>query len=573
MEKHSISPGPSQFLLYDKTHVFFPMKFPHAAALLQLVLLYGVVTSARAPSKYVVQERSGGRYIIADRAGRERIIRGVNLATLGSKTSNVPIDVDLYVKGKCPSNDNEWYQPPICEEDVAGVKHSGFDAVRLLVHWSQLEPSPGKYDDAYIRRMQQILSWAERYSLDVLIDFHQDNFAKKSTFCCADDGAPAWAWLVNDTKLTEAEKIEIGFLKKFIPQLDWSGAEVAFQAFWTNVRVPETGIGLQVHYIQAVAALVRATANSSAVIGYELMNEPLPGLDINLFHFASSYLYPFYARIIQAVTGVRDGKPSCPCNVTQSNEGGLSALCRGVNSPVSSTCSYPDLGINTDKLILYEPTAVRNQLDVSVQRSEPFTAYSNIVYAPHTYTQSFTLWKKEPFFIALDTAAMEAAAMKSALMVTEFGGSQVAELNSICDEQEKHLASTMHWVWKQNGGGGWGLHSATAGINFTMRMDRLRAVSRIRPRAVAGRLLSFHHYEGGFWMKGSCENATTSSTFEYNSSHSTEIYIPVHFASCADTIISNGTSQITSVTKDSDGSKTAFVTCQREGLFAVTCTF
>ena len=39
--------------------------------------------------------------------------------------------------------------------------------------------------------------------------------------------------------------------------------------------------------------------NRSGVIGWELMNEPQPGLDVKLLNFSSDYLYPFYSRTIQ----------------------------------------------------------------------------------------------------------------------------------------------------------------------------------------------------------------------------------------------------------------------------------
>ena len=81
--------------------------------------------------------------------------------------------------------------------------------------------------------------------------------------------------------------------------------------------VPGSGRGLQTHYIQAVVQMVNATMRRESVVGYELMNEPLPGLDIDLWHFGSTYLYPFYARLIQALTGVRDGLKSCDCIVTK----------------------------------------------------------------------------------------------------------------------------------------------------------------------------------------------------------------------------------------------------------------
>ena len=295
-----------------------------------------------------------------------------------------------------------------------------------------------------------------------------------------------------------------------------------------------------------------------------LPSEPLPGLDINLFGFASDYLYPFYARLIQAVTGERDGKPSCDCNITTRPR--LSVSCApGVTSPVSSTCSYPDLGIHTDKLMVFEPTAVRNQLDVSVQVSKPFTRYANVAYAPHTYTDSFTLWKKEPFGIAMETAAREASAMRAALLVTEWGGPSVDRLSSISKEQEKHLASAMHWVWKQNGGGGWSLHSAVNSSNFTMEVDRLRAVSRIRPKAVAGELTSFAHETSRFWMSGSCVVAEGSGG-------TSEIFVPAHWAECGDSIKANGSAAVTAVHTGDDGSRMISLQCLGSGgAFSASC--
>lgn len=88
-------------------------------------------------------------------------------------------------------------------------------------------------------------------------------------------------------------------MKKLIPDLDWGGAEVAFHAFWQNFHVPQTGRGLQEHYINAVAAMVNHTMLRKGVVGWEIMNEPLPGLDINLVGFSTDYLYPFYKRTIQ----------------------------------------------------------------------------------------------------------------------------------------------------------------------------------------------------------------------------------------------------------------------------------
>jgi hypothetical protein len=61
--------------------------------------------------------------------------------------------------------------------------------------------------------------------------------------------------------------------------------------------------------------------------------------------------------------------PTCLCNVTARGGGtaGLGLKCETGHSPVSRECAYPDLGLHTTKLMVCEPMAVRNQLDVSLQ--------------------------------------------------------------------------------------------------------------------------------------------------------------------------------------------------------------
>lgn len=130
--------------------------------------------------------------------------------------------------------------------------------------------------------------------------------------------------------------------------------------------------------------------------------------------FSTDHLFPLYRRFVQAITGVRDGVPDCPAD-----------------NPVQKNCAYPDVGIQSKKLILFEPMALRNQLDFSLQISKPFTEYANTVFAPHVYTGSFTFKTKTNFWppsysFALDTAYWEAGKMRSAVMVTEYVGTGTA---------------------------------------------------------------------------------------------------------------------------------------------------
>ena len=95
-------------------------------------------------------------------------------ATLGGGLhGDVPVDPALYANGSCPENNPSWYQPPICESDIRELSAAGFNTVRLLVHWSQVEPKPGQYDELYLSRIDQLIDWAEDSNVGVLVDFHQ----------------------------------------------------------------------------------------------------------------------------------------------------------------------------------------------------------------------------------------------------------------------------------------------------------------------------------------------------------------------------------------------------------------
>ena len=90
-------------------------------------------------------------------------------------------------------------------DDFAQIRALGFDVVRLVLNWSQLEPTAGTYSTTYLNRVAQVVGWARQQGIYVILDMHQDQYSRyivpaaKGTApsgCSPSgggDGAPGWA--------------------------------------------------------------------------------------------------------------------------------------------------------------------------------------------------------------------------------------------------------------------------------------------------------------------------------------------------------------------------------------------
>jgi endoglycosylceramidase len=299
-----------------------------------------------------VSHPAGARAQIVDPSGRTVILRGVNLVGLeddvyttpsGQEPGGLPFwplspsDYD----GTCPTNSHDISEPPVCEvqaglpeydqsdlpnsdNDLAQMRGLGFNFIRLPVSWSQLEPTPGLYNTTYIDRIAQVVQWAGQQGIYVLIDMHEDSYSRFTPESSPisvppllapttetgghADGAPQWAVMADGAPALSVDGQSE--LNTFV--------ETAFTNFWLNT-VPKDasghplpqgeapGPGLQDHYIGALAALAARFKNDSTVIGYDLMNEPLPGDVAVPGVFDQEFLYPFYRRAIDAITGIQEG--------------------------------------------------------------------------------------------------------------------------------------------------------------------------------------------------------------------------------------------------------------------------
>lgn len=491
-----------------------------------LLLISFLAVAAAGPSYTVDHNALRGRSVIVDAYGREVVFRGINVGVEIWRNDKRSSDPSAYADGKCPSAVGSVNQPPVCEveagrgkfnqsstfdskNDFAQMRALGFNLIRLAMSWSLIEPEPLNYSTSYLDRIAQVVEWAAEQDIQVVLDMHQDEYGPSigsdgaAPWACLNVSYPAWVDLLWP-KISKA----IPFSKTVLS---------AFDALYMDKKVAATGKGLQEHFLLAWAQVVKRFEGVANVIGYEIINEPPPGIattldsvaDIPVLGFSTEYLFPMYRRFIQAIVGVRDGMSDCLAD-----------------QPVGNDCAFPNLGINSQKLVFFEPMALRNQLDFSLQVSQPFTEYKNIVFAPHVYTHFFTAGNWPPTFqLALDSAWFEANLMGAGVLVTEFGGSSSSpdKVGNITNQFDEHrgTSGTM-WTWKENGN--WGMFDSRtdpAAQNGPLTEVRVQIQSRIYAQSVAGGILkhTFDRFSGSFHLRA---NAGA------NWHHATEVYIPPH---------------------------------------------
>ena len=209
-----------------------------------LLLIHAGIAFADDPRAFLSVKN--GRFI--DAAGRHVILHGVNVGAKYKRTGYV-----------------SWHRP----EDFVRMREWGFNCARLLIIWAAIEPECGKYDEAYLRRIDERIAWARDAGIRVMLDMHQDLWGEKP----GGDGAPAWATL------------DKGRPHRKLGQV-WSDAylvspmvQTSFDSFWANEPGPD-GAGIQDRFALAWRHVAKRYAGNSTVVGYDLFNEPIPGSEM-----------------------------------------------------------------------------------------------------------------------------------------------------------------------------------------------------------------------------------------------------------------------------------------------------
>jgi endoglycosylceramidase len=205
---------------------------------------------------------------------------------------------------------NEVYKVPpgepsasgFSDDDAAFLAANGFNAVRLGVIWSDLEPEPGVFNTAYLDSIEQTVQTLGNHGIHSILDFHQDAYSSQF----GGEGAPDWAV---QTGGLPNPSLPFPYNEFFNP-----AEQHAWDAFWSNADAPN-GVGLENNYAQMLEYVASNFNGNPNVAGFEIINEPSPGLstfDQTLLggsYFESQQLTPFYDQAASAIRAVDPATP------------------------------------------------------------------------------------------------------------------------------------------------------------------------------------------------------------------------------------------------------------------------
>jgi endoglycosylceramidase len=229
-----------------------------------LVLLAALVpTAAGARSPLAGPRYSTNGMWVTDAQGRDLFLRGVDVTGAEDTPTTQPL--------------------PYGPADFKAIRAAGATVVRLPIAWAMIEPQPGVFDPAAIARAVQIVDWAGAAGLRVVLDMHQYIWAP----CFGGNGMPGWS--VPNCPATPPTNVATQEVAEL----------TAANAFWHSPT-------LQADFTQAWVKVAQAVGHPYFLLGYDLLNEPSPGLIPNEI-FEQDYLAPFYREVGGALRVVDPG--------------------------------------------------------------------------------------------------------------------------------------------------------------------------------------------------------------------------------------------------------------------------
>ncbi len=326
--------------------------------------------------------------------------------------------------------------PAFAAEDAQRMRALGFNALRLPINWSALEPSEtGGISEAYLDTVEAAVSLAASAGIGVLIDMHQDAYSKE----IGEDGAPLWAIVPAPEMLLEGPLTDLEERRTSTQVL------AAFATFFGDSA---DGERLRGRFADAAAAVAERFAGDARVIGLEAFNEPLAD---------PAHLDALHDLVIAKV---RAKDPT--------------------------------------RVVFFEPDSLRNFVDrAPLAQRDP---WPGTAYAPHVYTLAFNGSEEDRLAMTKDdtlapsnlAAREEADSWRAPLAITEFGyGPTATNMEEYLvwqtELQDETMASSFFWLWKEQSQGSWGLFDwDEASATWSERPAVREALARISVESIAG---------------------------------------------------------------------------------------
>jgi len=399
----------------------------------------------------------------------EVLLRGVNITSLGE-----------YWQG------NPTYSPTIAitEEDFQEMANRGISVIRLIVHWSRLEPERGELNNAYIDEIDETVQLAAQYGIYSVIDMHQDAYSAfiytPNHELCPEgttpgkgwDGAPEWA------TITDGLSTCITGERNSAPAVI-----AAWDHFYDNTDE------IQDHFVSAWGSLATRFAGRPEVAGYDILNEPETSRP-------STELLPLYENLLTNVI-----------NVIREAE-------------ADSDFTH---------LIFIEPTIPAGDRSMGIVVPDPGrmdVQSENIVNATHNYAESIeigglSLEQTNTLLVTL------AQVQKTALWIGEYGfwstePDVIAVAERYAKDEDRHAIGGAWWQWRQPCGDPHSLHMVDGEwvpydevthlhafrcrdeVDLGATEEFLTILGRGYPRVTAGRIRSLESdpYSGDFQLEG-----------------------------------------------------------------------
>ncbi|KAJ3155211.1 hypothetical protein HDU89_007402 [Geranomyces variabilis] len=228
-----------------------------------------------------------------DEHGRVLHLRGVNLSG-NSKLPTTPAGSTHLGEGFFDHQNVSFVGRPFpleeADDHFGRLRAWGLTFLRLLVTWESLEHAgPGMYDDEYIDYLEKILKVAAKYGIQCFIDPHQDTWSRFA----GGSGAPGWTFAVAGMDIHNFMATGAAYVHQSAPPQDsghtaWPtnyqklASSTMFTIFFGGkIFAPSATYEgehpqeyLQRHFCNCFAYLARRLCKLTAVVGFEVINEP-----------------------------------------------------------------------------------------------------------------------------------------------------------------------------------------------------------------------------------------------------------------------------------------------------------